>query len=223
MTRVDKADILELTVYHLTQLQQQQQSVAMAAEVAAYSAGYKACAQEAVSYLYNNKLTSGAGIGSLSNHLHVSMATNSRNRHHSQQICHSSMKQSGNTERHSTPLRPFDNSRLPLPDIHLQGYTPIQNGGPIPHEMTSYEYSNAGLNHSSGITSSSLSSSETSMSCTDSMSSSNSERLSYADDITDKAREDPVVDCKSEDVVSIGVGKENEIGHVIKEIPWRPF
>ncbi|XP_052797950.1 transcription factor HES-1-like [Mya arenaria] len=57
MTRVDKADILELTVFHLTRLQHQQRAVHVATEakdatscIASYQTGFRDCLQEAVTY-----------------------------------------------------------------------------------------------------------------------------------------------------------------------------
>ncbi|XP_052224881.1 transcription factor HES-1-A-like [Dreissena polymorpha] len=46
MTRVDKADILDLTVSHLQQLQQRHRSVSMATESAAYNSGFQTCTRE---------------------------------------------------------------------------------------------------------------------------------------------------------------------------------
>ncbi|XP_052797977.1 uncharacterized protein LOC128230035 [Mya arenaria] len=61
MTRVDKADILELTVFHLTRLQHQQRAVRVATEakdaascIASYQTGFRDCAREAVTYIYVN-------------------------------------------------------------------------------------------------------------------------------------------------------------------------
>ncbi|XP_052767935.1 enhancer of split mgamma protein-like [Mya arenaria] len=53
MTRVDKADILELTVFHLTRLQQRQRAVSIATDATedafsatSYQTGYRDCARE---------------------------------------------------------------------------------------------------------------------------------------------------------------------------------
>ncbi|WAR19073.1 HES1-like protein, partial [Mya arenaria] len=58
MTRVDKADILELTVFHLTRLQQRQRAVSIATDATedafsatSYQTGYRDYAREAVTYL----------------------------------------------------------------------------------------------------------------------------------------------------------------------------
>ncbi|XP_052797956.1 enhancer of split mgamma protein-like [Mya arenaria] len=61
MTRVDKADILELTVFHLTRLQHQQRAVRVATEakdaascIASYQTGFRDCAREVVTYIAVN-------------------------------------------------------------------------------------------------------------------------------------------------------------------------
>ncbi|XP_045164004.2 transcription factor HES-4-like [Mercenaria mercenaria] len=206
MTRVDKADILELTVYHLTQIHQQQQSVAMAAEVAAYTAGYKECAREAVTYLSNCR-TPAAVSGSLSNHLHSSMLANNSCLHNSQRT--NALSQ---LKRHSTPLRPCDSLNPSLPDLNVYGYTPIQNDDQSSPEVTlSFDYASVTSGSSIDLSSSCSSSDESHKSCTH-----------YS--INDVRREQDLSGTdKSTDVVTIGIGRENEIGHVIKEIPWRPF
>ncbi|XP_052783069.1 uncharacterized protein LOC128219299 [Mya arenaria] len=58
MTRVDKADVLELTVFYLTRLQQQQRSGRVATEATdtvsyakSYQTGSRKCAREAVNYI----------------------------------------------------------------------------------------------------------------------------------------------------------------------------
>ncbi|XP_052782994.1 uncharacterized protein LOC128219219 [Mya arenaria] len=58
MTRVDKADILELTVFHLTRLQQRQRANRVAndqtddvSSATSHLTGYRDCAREAVTYL----------------------------------------------------------------------------------------------------------------------------------------------------------------------------
>ena len=51
MARLDKADILELTVSHLTTLQHQHRSVTLATTVEGYKKGFKDCARETFNYL----------------------------------------------------------------------------------------------------------------------------------------------------------------------------
>ena len=101
MTRVDKSDVLELTVHHLTQLQQQQRSVTMATEAAAYDTGYKECARETVNYLSTSRFTNESTINLLNNHLHGTFMMKSRNRPISSAPPHFSGKL-------STPIRPAD-------------------------------------------------------------------------------------------------------------------
>ena len=102
MTRVDKSDILELTVYHLTQLQQQQRSITMATDAAAYDTGYKECARDTMNYLSTSRVTSESTINLLNNHLHGTFVMKSRNRY----LSSSSFQPFG--ENLSTPIRPSD-------------------------------------------------------------------------------------------------------------------
>ncbi|WAR28209.1 hypothetical protein MAR_013913 [Mya arenaria] len=60
-TRVDKADILELTVFHLTRLQQRQRTVRVVTDATeggssttSHQTGYRDCALGALSYLSAN-------------------------------------------------------------------------------------------------------------------------------------------------------------------------
>ncbi|XP_052224914.1 enhancer of split mgamma protein-like [Dreissena polymorpha] len=69
MTRVDKADILDLTVLHLQQLQQRHRSVSMATESIAYTSGFQACAREIITYLTSQKSADMKTIKALSDHL----------------------------------------------------------------------------------------------------------------------------------------------------------
>ncbi|KAH3785671.1 hypothetical protein DPMN_163764 [Dreissena polymorpha] len=69
MTRVDKADILDLTVLHLQQLQQRNGSVSMATESVAYQSGFQACAREVMTYLTSQKSPDIKTIKALSDHL----------------------------------------------------------------------------------------------------------------------------------------------------------
>ncbi|XP_060600945.1 enhancer of split mgamma protein-like [Ruditapes philippinarum] len=219
MTRVDKADILELTVYHLTQLTQQQQSVTMATEAAAYNTGYKACAREAVTYLAKNTRTSDTVTGSLSNHLHNLFLTNSKRLGpaNTRYSTHGSTNQNIQINRLSTPLRPCDTFNTSLPELNLSGYSPILNSTQALPELTS-SFVHASLDSSSSSGFSSTSSLATTSS-SDSYSSL-SEYSKVNDSCSDNGENDKDY-CI--DVVTIGTGKENEIGHVIKEVPWRPF
>jgi hypothetical protein len=119
------------------------------------------------------------------------------------------------THRLSTPLRPKDTVNTPpLPELNLTGYSPILNGSQALPELTS-SFVHASLDSSSSSGFSSTSSIETTSSyCTSS---------DYSQ-VDDSCSESDANDIENYiDVVSIGKGKENEIGHVIKEVPWRPF
>ncbi|KAH3698578.1 hypothetical protein DPMN_086121 [Dreissena polymorpha] len=70
MTRVDKAEIFDLTVFHLTAVQQQQRSVTMDTEAAAYSAGFKDCARE-MTFFSAHKVTNSCAIQGLIDHIHI--------------------------------------------------------------------------------------------------------------------------------------------------------
>lgn len=221
MTRVDKADILELTVFHLTQLQRQQRSVSIATEVAAYSAGFKDCAREAVTYLSSTRTENDKMIRSLSNHLYssytmmskahdggVSMAASSRYRHGPQG---------------STPLRPVENLESLQQTMNIAEYSPIPMPNDISHlvrditdlpELTS-SFVKDGLNSTSDSGLASLGSNFSSSYST--YSSSDISGIESGENITSS---DADLDI---DVVTIGDGKENQIGHVIKETIWRPF
>ncbi|XP_052818489.1 transcription factor HES-1-B-like [Mya arenaria] len=76
MTRVDKADILELTVFHLTRLQQRQRGLRIATETTegassatSYKTGYRDCARQTVTYLSANSYCSPEVATSVSGHL----------------------------------------------------------------------------------------------------------------------------------------------------------
>ncbi|XP_052788499.1 enhancer of split m8 protein-like [Mya arenaria] len=72
MTRVDKADVLELTVFHLTRLQQCQRATRVASEAtaASFNAGFRDCARETVTLLGTNNATDTNLTTSVSDHLH---------------------------------------------------------------------------------------------------------------------------------------------------------
>lgn len=213
MTRVDKADILELTVFHLTQLHQQLQSVTLATEAAAYNAGYSACAREAVCYLSN---TGSAEVTrSLSNHLQCAMLRQSTVKQTGRSFPYHGITSSGRqTNRLSTPLRACESFNSPLPELNLSDLSPIQEDS-----------------SKSGLTSSSESSSFNSSSSVDFSSSYSVGSVSPCDAgnsvaiSSDYIREeqDIISVDKCIDVVTIGDGEENEIGHVIKDVIWRPF
>lgn len=71
MTRVDKADILELTVQHLTSEQQHQQIETLDSQATAFNSGYRECMRQTVSYLSSRGLVDTYSIKLLSNHLNA--------------------------------------------------------------------------------------------------------------------------------------------------------
>ncbi|KAH3785499.1 hypothetical protein DPMN_163590 [Dreissena polymorpha] len=73
MTRIDKADILDLTVFHLQHLQQRQSSVSKTTESIAYTSGFQACAWEVLAYLTNQKYADPKTISAISDHLHMAL------------------------------------------------------------------------------------------------------------------------------------------------------
>lgn len=223
MTRVDKADILELTVFHLMQLQRQQRSVSMATEIAAYNAGFKDCACEAVTYLSSNRTINDNEIRALSNHLHSSYIVRSRS--HDGKVSMATQKE---TNRYidgphgSTPLRPVENFVSHPQAMNITGYSPIPVSSDVTHlvgdvthlpELTS-SFVTDGLNssHDSDLSSfgSSWSNFRSASSSTDNSGDSSSNMVSSDGDV-------------DSEVVTIGDGKENQIGHVIKDKIWRPF
>ena len=78
MSRLDKADILELTVGHLATLEHQQRSVTMATEAGGYKKGYKDCARETISYLSSTRCLDTDTLFQLNNHLQSSYLQKTR-------------------------------------------------------------------------------------------------------------------------------------------------
>ena len=78
MSRLDKADILELTVGHLTTLEHQQRSVTMATEVNGYKKGFKDCARETITYLSSTRSLDTDTLFQLNNHLQSSYLQKTR-------------------------------------------------------------------------------------------------------------------------------------------------
>lgn len=186
----------------------------MASEVAAYKAGFKECAREAVTYLSSKRVTSPEASGSLSNHLHSAFLMNSRRQYGGPPQSHGSHFQR-HEDRLSTPVRPVGNLDISLPEMNLSGYSPIQDGNQTLPELTS-SFVHSGLNSSSSTDCSSTSSSM-------SVSSDSSRACSDCCTVDVEVDQENTDSNSFIDVVTIGNGKENEIGHVIKEVPWRPF
>ena len=78
MARIDKADILELTVSHLTNLEHQQRSVTLATEVDGYKKGFKDCARETIRYLSTTRSLDTDTLHQLNNHLQSSYIEKTR-------------------------------------------------------------------------------------------------------------------------------------------------
>ena len=78
MSRLDKADILELTVGHLTTLEHQQRSVTLATEVDGYKKGFKDCARETINYLSSTRSLDTDTLFQLNNHLQNSYLQKTR-------------------------------------------------------------------------------------------------------------------------------------------------
>ena len=69
MARLDKADILEMTVGHLTTLLDQQRSVTLATTVEGYKKGFKDCARETFCYLSYTHALDNKSLNQLNTHL----------------------------------------------------------------------------------------------------------------------------------------------------------
>ena len=69
MARLDKADILELTVKQLTTLSHQQRSTSLATHVEGYKKGFKDCARETINYLSASQSLDMNSLYQLNNHL----------------------------------------------------------------------------------------------------------------------------------------------------------
>ena len=72
MSRLDKADILEMTVSHLTTLQDQHRSVNLATTVEGYKKGFKDCARETFNYLSSTRALDTNSLQQLNTHLQTS-------------------------------------------------------------------------------------------------------------------------------------------------------
>ena len=72
MSRLDKADILEMTVSHLTTLQDQHRSVNLATTVEGYKKGFKDCARETLNYLSSTRALDNKSLQQLNTHLQTS-------------------------------------------------------------------------------------------------------------------------------------------------------
>ncbi|XP_052788501.1 enhancer of split mgamma protein-like [Mya arenaria] len=206
MTRVDKADILELTVFHLTQLQQHQRAarVAYEATAASFNADFRDCARETVNLLTDNNATDTSLTTSESDNLHGVYMEKTKLVEESRLT--KTKVQSSSTHVHpaqdqhtfmSTPRRVDDRIDSHKSPMDTPEFSPISRllegqcdvsihfssaSGP---SFNSDESGFSSLNVSSGAQS----------------------RDSLA----------------SEGEVSIGENTEDKIGHVIKDNLWRPW
>ncbi|KAH3698570.1 hypothetical protein DPMN_086112 [Dreissena polymorpha] len=199
MTRVDKADILELTVFHLTTLHQQQRSSTMVTEAAAYSAGFKDCVREVMTYLSACKVTDVSSTNNLRNHLYQTLIKKRR-------LNPNEDKASAVTENalFSTPSRNNDVSFMTSSSLYTPKMSPI----------VSISSTKGYLRTNSCTTEPGNTSEATGLrydSSTDSCYSSTGVSMTTNYGNT----------SGSEDVVVIGNG--DNIGHVIKNSLWRPF
>ena len=69
MARLDKADILELTVSHLTTLHHQHRSANLATTAEGYKKGFKDCARETFNYLSSTQALDSKSLQQLNNRL----------------------------------------------------------------------------------------------------------------------------------------------------------
>ncbi|XP_052224912.1 protein deadpan-like [Dreissena polymorpha] len=122
MTRVDKEDILDLTVLHPEHLQQRHCSVSKTTESTAYLSGFQACANEVMTYLTAQKSTDLKKISALNDHLQ--MALNVPQRCVRNQI--------PGEHNMSTPVRANDVSKMSLYALNTPGLSPITNPNVLP-------------------------------------------------------------------------------------------
>ncbi|KAH3785668.1 hypothetical protein DPMN_163761 [Dreissena polymorpha] len=126
MTRVDKADILDLTVFHLQHQQQRQNSVSKTTESIAYTSGFQACAREVLAYLTNQKYADPKTISAISGHLHMALNV-------PQRCVRNQMPGEHNM---STPVRANNVRKLSSYPLNTPGVSPIAN-----QNLLSREYS----------------------------------------------------------------------------------
>ncbi|KAL4236625.1 oxysterol-binding protein hes1 [Mactra antiquata] len=227
MTRIDKADILELTVFHLTKSQQQQRSVALATEVAAYNKGFKDCARTAVNYLQAKSNVPDYAISGLNQHLHqtyLSRDHDVRSYPRSQQYNHSSDHLHMHNTDHTIKPPQVNRISTPLRDAQL-GYVKQSMNTPTFSPIVDM---NTSLPHLSAsfVTSSLGSTPNSSTSSHSAMSISNSSSTSALTDESYPSSRNVSHDTNSStsyDVVTIGNKEEDTVGHVIKETTWRPW
>ncbi|KAH3785546.1 hypothetical protein DPMN_163637 [Dreissena polymorpha] len=122
MTRVDKADILDLTVLHLEHIQQRHRSVYKTTESTAYISGFQACANEVMTYLTAQKSTDLKKFSALNDHLQMALNV-------LQRCVRNQMPGEHNM---STPVRANDVSKMSLYALNTPGLSPITNPNVLP-------------------------------------------------------------------------------------------
>ncbi|KAH3818387.1 hypothetical protein DPMN_119995 [Dreissena polymorpha] len=202
MTRVDKADILDLTVLHLKQLHQFSVTISTEASASAYSTGFKDCLREAMTFLGAQMVTDSYTIKALSDHIHVTGA-------HSVPNC--SERYQTIAQRHmSTPARMCDVSNSMTSSLHTPNVSPVANYARVPEgyqNCRAYRECKVNRTH----TRTNICSHDSSMDS------------GYSSENNSTTMSGNVNVPHSDGVVSIGRGRDDEIGHVIKDILWRPF
>ena len=131
MPKLDKADILEMTVRHLKQLQQQQ-----TIQTTGYCRGFKDCTRETMRYLRVSRALDDKRLYSLNNHLFNAYmtktqeeATQTASNNNIQEI-----KQEGNLVNTTVPV--VSSSSWVAPNIKLRQLDKTVSVGPIVHDET---------------------------------------------------------------------------------------
>ena len=209
MTRVDKTDILELTVFHLTRLQQHAHAANMAAEAAAYESGYRDCARVAVTYLASGAVQDVALVPRLSDHLHSSYMQKSCGARHERQTIHApvpmkapAFSHGGNTM--STPVRD-NNATKSMDSFTASDFSPIV---PPSCQKLLKEYSNISIDLSASMMSASVGAVSAD---------------SGIESLNDTGSSGDTNHVVSNGCVAIGGRHEAKIGHVIEDAVWRPW
>ncbi|XP_052789001.1 enhancer of split mgamma protein-like [Mya arenaria] len=203
MTRVDKADVLELTVFHLTRLQQHQRAARVASEAtaASYNAGFRDCARETVTLLGATNATDTSLTTSVSDHLHGVYVEKTKSAEENRLL--------------ETKFQASSSQAYPAQDQHMFMSTPRRADDRMDGDVEIPEFSPisrllegqcaVSIHHSSS-SGSSFRSDESGFSSL-SVSSGAQSHDSIA----------------SDGEISIGQNTEDKIGHVIKDNVWRPW
>ncbi|XP_052788503.1 enhancer of split mgamma protein-like [Mya arenaria] len=203
MTRIDKADVLELTVFHLTRLQQCERATRVASEATAssYNAGFRDCARETETLLGATNATDTSLTTSVSDHLHGVYIEKTK----SAEECRLTKT---NIQKSSTHVHPAQDQHMLMStprraDDRMDGQMEIPEFSPISRLLEGQ--CDVSIHHSSS-SSSSFQSDEFGFSS-----------LNVSSGV--QARDS----LASEGEVSIGQNTRDNIGHVIKDNVWRPW